>query len=144
MDIESTLNSIDAARFNARVETFDAGLSGSKTAEQELGKDDFLQILITQLQNQDPTKPMEDREFIAQMAQFSSLEQMTNLNKQFTDLSAAIKSSLVMNVLGKEVEIHRGEQQIRGFVDAITAGLFPQVLVNGTYYDYDKIAKVSE
>jgi len=143
MDIESTLGAVDAARLNARIEK-GAGLSAPEPSGQELGKDDFLQILITQLQNQDPTKPMEDREFIAQMAQFSSLEQMTNLSRQFADLSAAIKSSLVTNFLGKEVEIHQGEQRIHGFVDAITAGPFPQVLVNGTYYDYDRISKVSE
>ncbi len=49
-----------------------------KTAKQ-LGKDDFLQLLITQLSYQDPTAPMKDQQFIAQMAQFSSLEQMQNM-----------------------------------------------------------------
>lgn len=133
MDVESTLSAADSARLNAQIEAFNANLNGSGATRQELGKDDFLQILITQLQHQDPTRPMEDREFIAQIAQFSSLEQMTNLNRQFAELSAAIKSSLVTNLLGKEVEIQQGERQIRGFVDAITAGLFPQVLVNGNY-----------
>ncbi len=55
-----------------------------KTANQELGKDQFLQILITQLQNQDPTAPMEDTAMIAQMAQFSSLESMNNLSNNFS------------------------------------------------------------
>jgi flagellar basal-body rod modification protein FlgD len=46
----------------------------------ELGKNDFLQLLITQVQHQDPLDPQSDTDFIAQMAQFSALEQMQNLN----------------------------------------------------------------
>ena len=49
-------------------------------ANNELGKDAFLQILVAQLANQDPLSPTSDTEFIAQMAQFSSLEQMQNMN----------------------------------------------------------------
>ena len=50
----------------------------------ELGKDAFLKLLITQLQHQDPLKPMDDTQFIAQLAQFSSLEQMQTLNDNVT------------------------------------------------------------
>jgi len=48
---------------------------------QTLGKDDFLQLLVTKLQHQDPLKPMDDEDFIAQLAQFSSLEQMNNISE---------------------------------------------------------------
>ncbi|MCA1064530.1 flagellar hook assembly protein FlgD (plasmid) [Rossellomorea sp. AcN35-11] len=51
-----------------------------------LGKDAFLRILMTQLQNQDPLEPMKDKDFIAQMAQFSSLEQLSNMNTHFESL----------------------------------------------------------
>ena len=74
-----------------------------------LGKDAFLKILITQLQNQDPTAPMDDKEFIAQMAQFSSLEQMQNMTKAMEDLLSSQKETQLMSYtsfVGKEIKWH--------------------------------------
>lgn len=80
-----------------------------QTGNSELGKDAFLQLLITQLQHQDPTNPMDDREFISQMAQFSSLEQMQNMTKAMGSLLASQQQTQLMNYtsfVGKEVKWH--------------------------------------
>jgi len=61
------------------------------TSNADLGKDQFLNILVAQLQHQDPMSPLEDKDFIAQMAQFSSLEQMNSLVASFEDLATEIK-----------------------------------------------------
>lgn len=74
-----------------------------------LGKDAFLNILITQLQNQDPTQPMDDKEFISQMAQFSSLEQMQNMTTAIQDLVTSQNETQLMSYttfIGKEVKWH--------------------------------------
>lgn len=74
----------------------------SRKINNQLGKDDFLKILITQLRHQDPLSPMEDTDFIAQMAQFSALEQMQNLSQDF---SAAKAMSLVGKVVYGEIDV---------------------------------------
>jgi len=70
--------------------------STERTPSPELGKEDFLKILMVQLQNQDPLSPMEDTEFISQMANFSSLEQMMNISKSIDTL---VQSQLVSPVI---------------------------------------------
>ena len=67
--------------------------------KNDLDKDAFLKLLTTQLANQDPLSPMEDREFIAQLAQFSSLEQMTAMNQTLEKKSEEMLESLdMMNI----------------------------------------------
>ncbi|MEG0471268.1 MAG: flagellar hook assembly protein FlgD [Solibacillus sp.] len=80
-----------------------------KASNGDLGKDAFLKILITQLQNQDPTSPMDDKEFIAQMAQFSSLEQMQNMTKAMENLLVSQNQTQLMSYssfIGKEIKWH--------------------------------------
>ena len=69
-----------------------------------LGKNDFLKLLLAQLSNQDPLKPLEDKEFIAQLAQFNTLEQMQQMNTHMLDLLAGMSLAEGSNLLGKFVE----------------------------------------
>lgn len=73
--------------------------------QKELGKNDFLKILVTQLSHQDPTKPLKDTNFIAQMAQFSSLEQMNNLSKEVQKMRSHQSVNLVgQHIIGNDFE----------------------------------------
>ena len=89
--LNTTMSSKEKTMAQLQVDSFNKTLAvNGRTPKQELGKDDFLQLLIAQLGHQDPTKPMEDTQFIAQMAQFSSLEQMTNMSSGFTKLTSLL------------------------------------------------------
>lgn len=98
-----------------------SGLLSSAIGKGSLGKDDFLKMLIAQLKNQDPMNPMEGTEFASQLAEFSSLEQMSNLNtyvKQSIDsnylLTQSINNTLVANLIGKEAKVNGGDINING------------------------------
>jgi flagellar basal-body rod modification protein FlgD len=65
---------------NSTTGAYSSNSASTTKTSSELGKDEFLKLLVTQLQHQDPLAPMEDTDFIAQMAQFTSLEQMKNMN----------------------------------------------------------------
>ena len=80
----------------------------TNAANDTLGKDAFLKLLIAELSNQDPLNPMEDREFVSQMATFSSLEQMQNMNKTLESMAEANKFSAVQYI-GKAVAFTKGE-----------------------------------
>lgn len=88
-----------------------------------LGKDAFLKLLITQLRNQDPLNPMEDKEFIAQMAQFSTLEQMQELNKNILstqEQSLDLLDKLNENQVMGSVQIIKELINIRKAMEAYT------------------------
>jgi flagellar basal-body rod modification protein FlgD len=136
------LSSAEQSELNRIVRDFNLQNNPTRQPQQNLGRDDFLKILITQLSYQDPTSPMQDREFIAQMAQFSTLEQMTGMAKDFAKLTSLFSGSEAASSLGRNVEIVEGERTVQGMVQAVTRGEAPQVLVNGSFYDWDHVIKV--
>jgi len=141
--LNTTMTKKDTAMTQLQVDTLNKTLAvNGRTPKTELGKDDFLQLLITQLSHQDPTAPMEDTQFIAQMAQFSSLEQMTNMSSSFSKLNSLFTGSEASNAVGKNVDIEMGESTVSGTIAAASRGDYPQVLVNGSWYDWSSVKTV--
>jgi flagellar basal-body rod modification protein FlgD len=94
MSVQSTISQIQSAGATAQQEA--AETTGSTT----LGKNEFLKLLTAQLQQQDPTQPMDSTAFVAQLAQFSSLEQMNNVNDTLTKMLTSQGTSLQTTAAG--------------------------------------------
>jgi flagellar basal-body rod modification protein FlgD len=143
MDLSISLTPQDQARVGQQVEAFNKTVNeGRGVKAGALDKNDFLKILISQLTHQDPTQPMDDKAFVAQMAQFSSLEQMTNMTEGLTKVNDLLARSQAVSLLGTNVDVDNGNGLVSGRVDAVTSGDFPQILVNGQYYDYSQVQKI--
>jgi len=85
--------------------TTDTSQSSALTgAMKNLDRDAFLKLLVTELRNQDPMNPMEDRDFIAQLAQFSSLEQMQQLNGGITQMGVSSAATQAFAMIGHDVD----------------------------------------
>ncbi|MDR3333809.1 MAG: flagellar hook assembly protein FlgD [Treponema sp.] len=144
MALQAMLSVQEKADIAQIVKEHNGTINQGKNPQQNLGKDDFLKLLITQLSYQDPTAPMEDKEFIAQMAQFSALDQMTSVANDFSRLNQMLAGNEAIGALGKGVELVAGDELVQGTVKAVTRGTAPEVLVNGTYYQWDQVTKVFE
>lgn len=115
----------------------------NQRGSSELGKEEFLQLLVCQLQNQDPLNPQSDTEFISQLAQFSSLEQMTNMNTTMTNTSA-------YGLVGKEVIVSTTDstgsvKETRGVVDYVQMKNGEAYLcIDGQTYSIDDLVQVMD
>lgn len=118
--------------------------SNVREVKTQLGKDDFLKLLVTQLQYQDPLQPMDNTEFIAQTAQFTALEQMQNLNQTMTNAQA-------FGTIGKGVFMNTKDEQT-GQYEMIYGIVQSVEIVNGKPYlnlgdksaPYEDITKVQD
>lgn len=137
--------------------------SGSSTssAANILGKDDFLKLLITELKYQDPTNPMDNYEYISQMSTFSTLEQMQNLNSNFTKLSTTLNDVMLPNMLLQQSSSMIGKsvtytstttsngatttKELEGVVESVVmkdGGLY--YVIDGKEVEASKITKMAE
>ncbi|MDR2159780.1 MAG: flagellar hook assembly protein FlgD [Treponema sp.] len=144
MTLQSVMSPEEKTELNRLVNEHNNRVNDGRKVKQTLGRDDFIKLLVTQLAHQDPTAPMEDKEFIAQIAQFSSLEQMTNMASDFARLANMLTGSEAAAALGKSVELTEGEKVVQGTVKAVTRDEKPLILVNGTYYNWEQVTRVFE
>ncbi len=138
----TTISSITSSGSTAGSTAADS--TAARIPKQQLGQDDFLKLLATQFQSQDPMKPMEDTAFIAQMAQFSALEQSSTMSKELTALRGDQQRATANSYLGHRVTIDAGKAgTVTGDVTAIdVSGNEPLLVVNGNSYSLSAVLRV--
>jgi len=123
---------------NSTTGAYSSNSASTTKTSSELGKDEFLKLLVTQLQHQDPLAPMEDTDFIAQMAQFTSLEQMKNMNN-------SVQITQATSFIGTQVTWadSKGAEQT-GIVTAVRiVNGEPKVIVGEEALELKKITSVT-
>ena len=115
----------------------------SRIPQKNLGQNDFLKLLAVQFQVQDPMKPMEDTAFIAQMAQFSSLEQSSALAKDMNQLRNDQLRVTANSYLGHKVTLDDGDALTTGDVSAVEmSGGQPKLVVGDKLYPLSAVLRV--
>jgi flagellar basal-body rod modification protein FlgD len=123
--------------------------SASSDKTRQLGKQDFLKLLMAQLQNQDPLKPMDDTQMIAQMAQFSALEATQQLQQTIQQSNNVQTIFQAGALIGKYIQANESDgTSTTGAVTGVdftsTNGVVsPTLQVDGKDVDYSNIVKVS-
>jgi flagellar basal-body rod modification protein FlgD len=93
MNIADALGPRYAAETSNSNSTSNSSNSSDSTSQTEFGKDEFLKLLVAQLKNQDPMNPMDNQEFVSQLATFTSLEQLMSINKGVSKLAGTDSST---------------------------------------------------
>ena len=146
-DISSStfLNQVQVPQTAAKTSTVPTTTDKTKS----LGKQDFLKLLMAQLQNQDPMKPMDDTQMIAQMAQFSALEASQQLNATMQTSNNMQTVLQAGALIGKYIQANQSDgTSTTGAVTSVglttTNGVTsPTIQINGKDVDYSTITKVS-
>jgi len=114
------------------------------TGKQVLDVNDFLKLITVQLTSQDPMKPMEDTQFISQMANFTSLEQMRTLSKNFDTFTSDQRISSAENFLGRIVTVSTAAGEVPGEVTAVTlADGTPRLTIGAGSFDPADVTSIT-
>ncbi len=124
------------------VSTTDSAIS--RIPSKVLTQEDFLKLLVAQMQTQDPLDPMKDTEFVGQMVQFSVLEQNKSMQSTIASMQATQQVVQANSLLGKSVQLLDSDGTfIVGKVDSVFFdGGTPQILVNGNGYSLGQVISV--
>ena len=98
------------------------GTTTASTAKNAFGLEfeSLLRIILTQLTYQDPLKPLENSEFVSQLAQFSQLQQTQSLNDQIASLLSAQAATQATSLLGRTVDVNAGSTTLSGTIESVS------------------------
>lgn len=140
MGVQNTINDIINNTTRTNYEKSQANMG-----KTELGQDAFLQLLMTQLKNQDPTNPMDTKDFMAQQAQFTTISEIQKLNKSLTASNQIMQAS---SLIGQEVTVQNPDnpkQSITGRVsEATMTSSGTNIVINDKEYPVSLIQKIKD
>jgi len=115
------------------------------TAIKTLSQDDFLKLLVVQMKSQDPLNPKQDTEFIAQMTQFSALEQSKSMQKDIAGLRGDQELLQADALIGRSVTLYDGKAGVAaGVVSSVeVVDGTPKIVVNGKQYTMNQVLSIS-
>ncbi len=119
-------------------------MASSVNSNNTLGQNAFLQLMMTQMEYQDPLEPQDNSQFLAQLAQYTSVEQMTNVATEDQQVAQAMSVLEAHQLLGTSVTVQNADgTTTTGTVSSVTfSNGTPQLVVNGTAYGLDALQQM--
>ncbi len=122
----------------------DTTAAASRTAKKSMGQEDFLKLITVQLANQDPLKPMEDTDFMAQMAQFTSLEQSSQMARDLVSLRSDFARQSAAAMIGRDATVSTADGDVTGPVESVDyTSDGARVTIAGVAYPLDQVVRVA-